>query len=45
MANRISRRNFVKMGVLGAGVLALSGVNASAAAGEKEVKLTKNTIS
>ena len=38
MANRISRRNFVKMGVLGASALALSGVNASAAAGEKEVK-------
>ena len=38
MANRISRRNFVKMGVLGASALALSGVNASAAASEIEVK-------
>ncbi|PSM52271.1 flavocytochrome c [Campylobacter blaseri] len=37
MAN-ISRRNILKMGVVGAGTLALSSINATAAANEKDVK-------
>ena len=39
MANQMSRRDMLKMGMVGAGALALSGVNASASAlNEKDVK-------
>jgi len=33
-----SRRSFLKMGMAGAGALALGGINANAAANEKDVK-------
>ncbi|MCD8212752.1 MAG: flavocytochrome c [Campylobacter sp.] len=38
MANQMSRRDMLKMSIVGAGALALSGVNASAATNEKDVK-------
>ena len=38
MANKISRRDMLKMSMVGAGALALSGVNAVAASSEKDVK-------
>lgn len=42
MANKISRRDMLKMSMVGAGALALSGVNAVAASSEKDVNLTRS---